>query len=169
MRLRPLAAEAPSSISFFALSQAPPPEVIAIARKRPVTIVPIRRPPSISGLMIPTRSERDGISAGSIIRLIADLVTMSTARRVVRPRGALHDPGHLAELAAHLLDDLAAGAADCRHREGGEEERHHPADEEAGDHLRVVEVEGRAQPLLVEAARVLVEEDSAARPAEPIA
>src|SRR3954447_27080067 len=45
---------APSSIDFFALSQAPPPEVIAIARKRPVTIVPISRPPSILALMIPT-------------------------------------------------------------------------------------------------------------------
>src|ERR1043165_1313168 len=43
----PLPPKAPSSISFFALSHAPPPEVIAIARKRPVTIVPISRPPSI--------------------------------------------------------------------------------------------------------------------------
>src|SRR6186997_1324164 len=77
----PLPPKAPSSISFFALSQAPPPEVIAIARKRPVTIVPIRRPPSISGLMIPTAiGIATGISAGSIILLIADLATMSTAR-----------------------------------------------------------------------------------------
>ena len=45
----PCRRSAPSSISFFALSQAPPPEVIAIARKRPVTIVPISSPPSISG------------------------------------------------------------------------------------------------------------------------
>ena len=50
----PLPPNAPSSISFFALSQAPPPEVIAIARNSPVTIVPISRPPSIWGLITPT-------------------------------------------------------------------------------------------------------------------
>src|ERR671910_3377367 len=77
----PLPPKAPSSISFLALSHAPPPEVMAIARKMPVTIVPISRPPSISGLMIPTMiGIATGISAGSIIFLIADLATMSTAR-----------------------------------------------------------------------------------------
>src|SRR6478672_10981608 len=44
----PLPPYAPSSISFLALSQAPPPAVMEMARKRPVTIVPTRRPPSIS-------------------------------------------------------------------------------------------------------------------------
>src|SRR6187431_2569198 len=71
----------PSSISFFALSQAPPPEVIAIARKRPVTIVPMSRPPSSFALITPaTIGKTIGIRAGSIILLIADLATMSTAR-----------------------------------------------------------------------------------------
>ena len=41
----PLPPWAPSSISFLALSHAPPPDVIAMARKMPVTIVPTSRPP----------------------------------------------------------------------------------------------------------------------------
>src|SRR5580765_6387573 len=65
----------PSSIDFFALSQAPPPEVMAIARKRPVTIVPISRPPSILTLMIPTMIGNPiGIRAGASIERIADAV-----------------------------------------------------------------------------------------------
>src|SRR3954468_10713742 len=77
----PLPPYSPSSIDFFALSQAPPPEVIAIARKRPVTIVPIKRPPSIFALMIPTMiGNAIGIAAGASISLIAELVTMSIAR-----------------------------------------------------------------------------------------
>src|SRR6476619_1276928 len=71
----------PSSIDFFALSQAPPPEVIAIARKSPVTIVPISRPPSILALMIPTTIGNPiGMAAGAIISLSARPVTMLTAR-----------------------------------------------------------------------------------------
>ena len=42
----PLPPNAPSSISFFALSHAPPPAVMKIAMKRPTTITPISRPPS---------------------------------------------------------------------------------------------------------------------------
>src|SRR3954469_4273563 len=76
----PLPPYAPSSISFFALSQAPPPEVIEIARKRPVTIVPISRPPTIFGrIMAATIGKAIGIAAGSIIPLMAELVTMPTA------------------------------------------------------------------------------------------
>src|SRR3954466_12471301 len=76
----PLPPYSPSSIDFFALSQAPPPEVIAIARKRPVTIEPISRPPSILALMIPTMiGNRIGISAGASIALIAEPVTISIA------------------------------------------------------------------------------------------
>src|SRR5215210_9342874 len=76
----PFPPKAPSSIIFLALSQAPPPEVIAIARKRPVTIVPISRPPSSLALIRPaTIGKRIGISAGSIMLLIAELVTMSIA------------------------------------------------------------------------------------------
>ena len=79
--------------------------------------------------------------------------------RVVGPRGALHDARILPELAAHLLDDLAADAADGRHRERREQERHHAADEEAGDHVGVVEREHRVDARVDEAARVLVEQD----------
>src|SRR5881397_111918 len=71
----PLPPYAPSSISFFALSHAPPPEVIAIARNRPVTIVPISRPPSIRTLIRPTMiGIAIGISAGTSILLIAEPV-----------------------------------------------------------------------------------------------
>src|SRR5216110_3062952 len=77
----PLPPYRPSSISFFALSQAPPPDVIAIARKRPVTIVPISRPPSIFALIRPiTIGITIGTIAGSIMLLIAEPVTMSIAR-----------------------------------------------------------------------------------------
>ena len=52
-----------------------------MARKIPVTIVPIRSPPSASGLMIPTTiGITTGMSAGRSIFLIAEFVTMSTAR-----------------------------------------------------------------------------------------
>src|SRR5205085_4118539 len=42
----PLPPKCPSSMYFLALSQAPPPEVIWIARKLPVTIDPMSMPPS---------------------------------------------------------------------------------------------------------------------------
>ena len=46
----------------------------------PVTIVPISRPPSIVGLMMPTTiGITIGIVAGSIIPLRAEVVTMPTA------------------------------------------------------------------------------------------
>ena len=46
-----------------------------------MTIVPIRRPPSIFALMIPTMiGNRIGIAAGASISLIAEPVTMSIAR-----------------------------------------------------------------------------------------
>ena len=138
----PLPPNAPSSISFFALSHAPPPAVIRTAKKKPTTMTPISRPPSAS-----TRGCRRstvktiGISDGMIISRCAALVTMSTHWRVVRLLGALHDPRLLAELAADLLDDGAAGAADGLHRERGEQADHHAADQQADQHLRVVEQE----------------------------
>src|SRR6476659_668492 len=76
----PLPPYSPSSIDFFALSHAPPPEVIAIARKRPVTIVPISRPPSIFALMIPTTIGKPiGIRARRSMERIAEVVTIPTA------------------------------------------------------------------------------------------
>ena len=76
------------------------------------------------------------------------------ARGVVGLLGALHDPRLLAELAAHLLDDGAAGAADGLHRERGEQRDHHAADQQAHEDGRVVDREheradvrlGRARP-----------------------
>ena len=78
---------------------------------------------------------------GTIIRLIASPVTIPIVVSVLGPDGALHDPRVLAELAPHLLDDLAADAADRLHGERGEEERHEAADEEPGDHPGVGQVE----------------------------
>ena len=71
----------PSSMYFLALSHAPPPVVIEIATKSPVTIVPISTPPSAAGpRMTPTRiGTSTGSSDGIIISLIAAVVSMSTA------------------------------------------------------------------------------------------
>src|SRR3546814_2500085 len=74
---------------FLALSQAPPPVVIEIATNRPVTIVPINRPPSACAPAagppshlnpnMTTTGTSTGSKDGMIISLIADLVSMSTA------------------------------------------------------------------------------------------
>ena len=67
---------------FFALSQAPPPVHIEIATNSPVTMVPISTPPSACGPRSrpTTIGTSTGSSEGSIISLIAALVSMSTAR-----------------------------------------------------------------------------------------
>src|SRR5687767_11936276 len=75
----PLPPNAPSSISFLALSHAPPPDVIDTATNNPVTITPISSPPSawydstptITGITI-------GIRAGAIISRWARAVTIAT-------------------------------------------------------------------------------------------
>src|SRR5438067_2698667 len=78
----PLPPRFPSSINFFALSHAPPPDVMAMATNNPVTIVPTSKPPSTtgpSGLIIATATTKTrGRSAGTIISRNAALVTMST-------------------------------------------------------------------------------------------
>src|SRR5688572_3786317 len=86
----PLPPKLPSSMYFLALSHAPPPVHIEIATNRPVTIVPISTPPSalmpapgpISQFMTiaSTIGTRIGRSEGTIISLIADFVSRSTAR-----------------------------------------------------------------------------------------
>src|SRR3954449_9789486 len=67
----PLPPRLPSSMYFFALSHAPPLEVIAIAMNRPVTMVPTRRPPRTTGpsdlIIATTRTNRTGNRAGTII------------------------------------------------------------------------------------------------------
>src|SRR5690606_28033615 len=77
----PLPPKLPSSMYFLALSQAPPPVVIEMATNRPVTMVPISRPPSALGPSSrpTTIGTATGNSEGTIISLIADLVSMSTA------------------------------------------------------------------------------------------
>src|SRR5574337_208192 len=71
----------PSSMYFLALSQAPPPVHMLIATNRPVTIVPISRPPRASAPTAKpiTIGTTTGSSDGSIISLIAAAVSMSTA------------------------------------------------------------------------------------------
>ena len=57
-----------------------------------MTIVPIKSPPSISGLMIPTMTgNATGIRLGTIMFLIAAPVTMST----VRPYSGLPVPSRI--------------------------------------------------------------------------
>src|SRR4249919_4365604 len=74
----PLPPKWPSSMYFFALSHAPPPVVIEIATNIPVTIVPINTPPSAFGPSSrpTTTGTATGSSEGTIISLIADLVSM---------------------------------------------------------------------------------------------
>ena len=90
--------------------------------------------------MIPTTIGKTiGISAGSSIALIAEPVTMSIALPYSGRAVPSMIPGISRNWRRTSVDDLAADAADRLHRERGEEERHQPADEEAGDHPRVVE------------------------------
>ena len=126
---------APSSISFLALSHAPPPDVIEIAMNNPTTITPMSSPPSASVLMTPTTNVNTiGISDGRIISRWAARVTRLTAVAVLGLLGALHDPGLLLELASHLLDDGAAGAADSLHRKRHEQVHHQSADQQTDEH-----------------------------------
>ena len=93
------------------------------------------------------------------------------ALAVVRLLGALHDPRLLAELAAHLLDHGAAGAADRLHRERGEQADHHAADDQADQHVGVVERERRSARPSSSCSSILnaANSTSAASAAEPIA
>src|SRR6267143_4010371 len=78
----PLPPRFPSSINFFALSHAAPPNVIEMAINNPVTIVPTSKPPSTTGpngLMTATSTTAtNGSNAGTIISRSAAFVTMST-------------------------------------------------------------------------------------------
>ena len=78
---------------------------------------------------------------------------MLTVFAVVGFFGPLHDPRVLAELLAHLLDDLAAGAADRLDREGREQVDHHAADDQPDQHVGAGQVEEAVE---VEAGRRLV-------------
>src|SRR3954453_5615481 len=76
----PLPPNAPSSISFFALSHAPPPAVIRTAKKNPTTITPISRPPRARSSIRPTIVVMPiGSSDGRIISRCAARVTSAAA------------------------------------------------------------------------------------------
>ena len=78
----------PSSIYFFALSHAPPPAVIDIARNKPVTITPNNIAPNADkaapippiGRIIKYKitGDKTGSKEGIIISFIAALVNRST-------------------------------------------------------------------------------------------
>ena len=61
--------------------------------------------------------------------------------RIVRLRRAGHDARILAELPAHLLDDRAGRTADRRHGDAAEQIRDQAAEDQAGDHVGVGQVE----------------------------
>ena len=61
--------------------------------------------------------------------------------RVVRALGVVHDPGHLAELAADLDDDRLGGRADRADREAAEEVDQHGADQRGDEHVDVGQVD----------------------------
>src|SRR6266536_1350835 len=66
----PLPPRFPSSINFFALSHAAPPDVIAMAMNNPVTMVPTNRPPSTTapseGMLATTMTATNGNNAGCL-------------------------------------------------------------------------------------------------------
>ena len=66
---------------------------------------------------------------------------MSTQRAESGFRPPLHQPRYLAELAPHLLDHPGCGPPYGRHREGGDQEGEHAADEETHHHVRIGDVD----------------------------
>src|SRR5205823_372218 len=141
----PLPPRFPSSINFFALSQAAPPDVIAIAMNNPVTIVPTSSPPSTtapSGLMIATKTTAtNGNNAGTIISRKAAFVTMSTQVPYSGLSCPVRMPGLACNLPAHLAHNSACGLAHRVHAEGSEDEWQESADEKSDDDFRIIERE----------------------------
>ena len=114
-----------------------------MASRKPVAIAPMRSPPSASApRMAPTATGGDdGDESGQ------DHLAHSASRadvdcaRVVGLGLALHEPGDLTELTAHLLHHCARGSSDRLHRQSGEEEGHEAAEQNAHEYLHVGEVE----------------------------
>ena len=85
----PFPPKLPSSIYFFALSQAPPPAVIDIAKNKPVIITPSNIapkeeraapvPPICKIIKYKRTGDNTGNKDGIIISLIAALVSKSTS------------------------------------------------------------------------------------------
>jgi hypothetical protein len=81
----------------------------------------------------------DDVPSGRVaLRGARDDVHALAVLGLLRP---VHDARLLAELPPHLLHDGAAGAADGLHGEGGEQRDHHAADDQADQHVRVVQGE----------------------------
>ena len=105
-RREPLPPWWPSSMNFFALSQAPPLEVMAMPTKRPVTMVPTSTPPRTtgpsSGMARDEEHDDHGQQRGhdhfAQRRLGHDVHAGAVVGRVV----ALQDAGLGRELAAHF-------------------------------------------------------------------
>ena len=135
----------PSSMYFLALSHAPPPVVIEIATNRPVTIVPISTPPSAFG---PEQQADDDRHRDRQQRRHDHFLDRRLGQHVhglvvLRLAGAFHDPGDLAELAAHFLHHRARRAADRFHRHRAEQVGDQAADQQADDHHVVGQVEAQ--------------------------
>ena len=135
----PLPPWLPSSTSFLALSQAPPELARKTAIRVPAPIAPARKPASAVDAEAEADRDRgeDGQQAGRdqlAQRVLGDDVDDLA---VLRTAGALHDPGDLAELATHLEDHRAGGAADRVDRQAGEQEHHGRAEQHADEDCRV--------------------------------
>ena len=84
------------------------------------------------------------------------IISLSAARgrdvhdaRVVGALGVIHDPGHLAELAAHLDDDRLRRLADCADGQRAEEVDQHRADQGGDEDLHVGQVDRGQQAAAV--------------------
>src|ERR1044071_978920 len=115
----PLPPSAPSSISFFALSPAPPPARRHRDRQEEPRHDRADQQAAEHARVDQPDHDRDHDrdqrrQQHALDRRAGDDVDRAT---VFRPSGALHDPGDLAELTAHLGHDLAADASDGLHRE----------------------------------------------------
>jgi hypothetical protein len=119
------------------------------AKKKPTTITPISRPPSAWTVDQPDdQRQHDRQQRRQDHLALGGLRDDVHAGRVVGLFGVVHDPRVLAELAAHLLDDRAAGATDGLDRQRGEQAHHQPAEQQADQHGRFVDAEGDRVPEL---------------------
>ena len=80
------------------------------------------------------RERRQETRGGELAQRVAGADVDDAA--VLRLLGVVHDPGVLAELAAHLEDDGTGRAGDRVDRQAGEEEDDGRAEEQADQHAR---------------------------------
>ena len=115
---------------------------------RPAAPTPRPKPTAIGA----STASRPGVTSSRS----ESLVTMSTTLPYSGRAGALHDPGDLAELAAHLVDHRAGGPGHGVDRQAGEQEHHRRAEEHADQDVRVEhdEVERAGAGRVVDARRL---------------